>query len=197
MDSIQDAASRIAAALAPTAPAPSARWRWGTVDAVNNDGTVDVIIAGTTVEDVSVAANVHVAAGSRVRVAYLGTDAIVDASFSVDEYPLASLGGTGTNQFYAHNGCATLMSSGTTPSAQWGTASVCTIPAGFRPAMGLYFPVAKDGAAQSSTYLQIGTDGAVTIQNAGGTQSAATYRVTATWAYAGGASIQRAAGGEW
>lgn len=167
------------------------------MDAVNNDGTVDVIIAGTTVEDVSVAANVHVAAGSRVRISYLNTDAIVDASFSVDEYQLDTLGGTGTNQFYAHNGCATLMSSGTTTSAQWGTASVCTIPAGYRPAMGLYFPVEKDGAAQSSTYLQIGTDGAVTIQNAGGTQSAATYRVTATWAYAGGASIQRAAGGEW
>ena len=183
MASIEDAASRIAAALAPTAPAPSARWRWGTVDAVNNDGTVDVIIAGTTVEDVSVAANVHVATGSRVRISYLNTDAIVDASLSADEYPLASLGGTGTNQFYAHNSCATLMSSGTTPSAQWGTASVCTIPTGYRPKMGLYFPVAKDGATVSDTYIIIATDGTVTIQNAGGTQAARTYRVTATWAY--------------
>lgn len=183
MDSIQDAASRIAAALAPTTPAPSARWRWGTVDAVNSDGTVDVIIAGTTVEDVSVAANVHVATGSRVRISYLNTDAIVDVSLSADEYPLASLGGTGTNQFYAHNSCATLMSSGTTPSAQWGTASVCTIPAGYRPKMGLYFPVAKDGAIVSDTYIIIATDGTVTIQNAGGTQAARTYRVTATWAY--------------
>lgn len=183
MDSIQDAASCIAAALASTAPAPSARWRWGTVDAVNSDGTVDVIIAGTTVEDVSVAANVHVAAGSRVRVAYLGTDAIVDASFSVDEYPLASLSGTGTNQFYAHNGCATLMSSGTTPSAQWDTQSVCTIPSGYRPKTTLYFPMAKTGAAISDSYVQVDTDGSVTIQNWGGTQAAREYRATCTWAY--------------
>ena len=183
MASIEDAASRIAAALAPTAPAPSARWRWGTVDAVNNDGTVDVIIAGTTVEDVNVAANVHVAAGSRVRVSYLNTDAIVDVSLSADEYPLASLGGTGTNQFYAHNGCATLVSAGTTPSAQWGTASVCTIPAGYRPKMALYFPLAKTGAIVSDTYLLIGTDGACSLQNWGGTQAAREYRVTATWAY--------------
>lgn len=183
MGSIEDAASRIAAALAPNAPAPSARWRWGTVDAVNSDGTVDVIIAGTTVEDVSVAANVHVVAGARVRVTYLGTDAIVDASLSTDEYPLATLGGTGTNQFFAHHGTATLMSSGTTPSAQWGSASVCTIPDGYRPKMGLYFPVAKDGATVSDTYVTIATDGTVTIQNAGGTQAARTYRVTCTWAY--------------
>lgn len=183
MASIEDAASRIAAALAPTAPAPSARWRWGTVDAVNNDGTVDVIIAGTTVEDVSVAANVHVATSSRVRISYLNTDAIVDASLTADEYPLDTLGGTGTNQFYAHNGCATLMSSGTTPSAQWGTASVCTIPAGYRPKTTLYFPMAKTGAATSDSYMQVGSDGTVTIQNWGGTQAEREYRCTATWAY--------------
>lgn len=183
MDSIQDAASRIAAALAPTTPAPSARWRWGTVDAVNNDGTVDVIIADTTVEDVSVAANVHVVTNSRVRVSYLNTDAIVDASLSADEYPLTTLGGTGTNQFYAHNGTATLVSAGTTPSSQWGTATVCTIPAGYRPKMALYFPLAKTGAAISDSYMQVGSDGTVTIQNWGGSQAAREYRATCTWAY--------------
>lgn len=99
------------------------------------------------------------------------------------EYALSTLGGTGTNQFYAHSNCATLMSSGTTPSAQWGSASVCTIPAGYRPKMALYFPVQKDGATVSDTYITIGTDGAVTIQNAGGTQAARGYRVTATWPY--------------
>ena len=100
-----------------------------------------------------------------------------------DEYALATLGGTGTNQFYAHKGCATLMSAGTTPSAQWGSASVCTVPDGYRPKMQLYFPVAKTGATTSSTYIQIATNGAVTIQNWGGTQAARDYFATCTWAY--------------
>lgn len=188
MDSIQDAASRIAAALAPTAPAPSARWRWGTVDAVNNDGTVDVIIAGTTVEGVSVAANVRVDTGSRVRVSFLGTDAVVDASLTADEYPftnISSQGGDKQAQFYAHNGTATLMcGNDTTPSGTWGSKTLCTIPAGYRPKIGLYFPVAKTGSPQSDSYIVIGPDdGAVILQNWGGTQSSVSYVASATWAY--------------
>ena len=185
MADVNLSAELIAEAVArPQAPS-AVRWRWGTV-AARSGTTADVTIAGETVEGLRVVAGVYAPVGARVRVSYLGTDAVVDASLSeqpADEYPLASLGGTGTNQFYAHNGCATLMSSGTTPSAQWGTASVCTIPAGYRPKMGLYFPVAKDGATVSDTYIIIATDGTVTIQNAGGTQAARTYRVTATWAY--------------
>lgn len=181
-DVVGAAQALVDALRVPPSPA-AARWRWGEVTAVNGDGTVDVTIAGSSVPSVIVAASVHAPVGARVRVLYLGTEAMVDASMEADEYPYDSIGGTGTNQFYAKNGSATLMSSGTTPSAQWGSASVCTIPAGFRPKMGLYFPVAKDGATVSDTYLQIGTDGSVTIQNAGGTQAARTYRVTCTWAY--------------
>lgn len=180
---IASAAWAIADAIELPTPHPSARWRWGTVSAVNNGGTVDVTIAGATVPSIIVAAHVHAPVGARVRVMYLGAQAMVDASLSADEYPLASLGGTGTNQFYAHNGTATLVSAGTTPSAQWGTATVCTIPAGYRPKMALYFPLAKTGTAVSDTYLQIDTDGACTLQNWGGTQAAREYRVTATWAY--------------
>lgn len=99
------------------------------------------------------------------------------------KYSISSLGGTGTNYFWANKGCATLMSSGTTPSAQWGSANVCTIPDGYRPPTIIYLPVQKDGAIASDTYLIVHEDGSVTIQNGGGTQAAATYRVTATWAY--------------
>lgn len=174
-------AEAVARPLAPSA----VRWRWGTV-AARSGTTADVTIAGSTVEGLRVVAGVYAPVGARVRVSYLGTDAVVDASLSeqpADEYPLASLSGTGTNQFYAHNGTATLVSAGTTPSAQWGTATVCTIPAGYRPKMALYFPIAKTGAAISDTYLQIDTDGVCTLQNWGGTQAAREYRVTATWAY--------------
>lgn len=99
------------------------------------------------------------------------------------KYSISNLGGTGTNYFWANKGCATLMSSGTTPSAQWGSASVCTIPNGYRPPTPIYLPVQKDGAIASDTYLIISDDGSVTIQNSGGTQAAVTYRVTATYAY--------------
>lgn len=100
-----------------------------------------------------------------------------------NKYSISNLGGTGTNYFWANKGCATLMSSGTTPSAQWGSANVCTIPDGYRPPTIIYLPVQKDGAIASDTYLIVHEDGSVTIQNGGGTQAAATYRVTATWAY--------------
>ena len=61
--------------------------------------------------------------------------------------------------------------------------AVCTIPAGYRPKTTLYFPMAKTGAAISDSYLQVDTDGSVTIQNWGGTQAEREYRCTATWAY--------------
>lgn len=187
---MQDVAAAFAAALDAPLQRSGAAWRWGTVTANNRDGTLDVSVGGATLEGVTACAECRTAsAGDRVRVAYLGTDAVADALLAdlpaggSDEYPLATLGGTGTNQFYAHNSTATLMSSGTTPSAQWGSDAVCTIPAGYRPKMALYYPVQKDGATVSDTYLIVNTDGTVTIQNAGGTQAARGYRVTATWAY--------------
>lgn len=185
MADVNLSAELIAEAVArPQAPS-AVRWRWGTV-AARSGTTADVTIAGATVEGLRVVAGVYAPVGARVRVSYLGTDAVVDASLSeqtADEYPLASLSGTGTNYFYAHNSCATLMSSGTTPSAQWGTQSVCTIPNGYRPKTTLYFPMAKTGAAISDSYMQVDTDGTVTIQNWGGSQAAREYRATCTWAY--------------
>ena len=100
-----------------------------------------------------------------------------------------TLGGTGTNYFLGNGLCATLMSAGNTPSATWGSASVCTIPEGYRPWTTLYFPVQKDGAIASDTYLTIGSDGNVTIQNGGGTQASVGYRCTATWALNGISSL--------
>lgn len=182
MADVNLSAELIAEAVArPQAPS-AVRWRWGTV-AARSGTTADVTIAGATVEGLRVVAGVYAPVGARVRVSYLGTDAVVDASLAADEYPLAALGGTGTNYFYAHNSCATLMSSGTTPSTQWGTQSVCTIPSGYRPKTTLYFPMAKTGAAISDSYMQVDSDGVVTIQNWGGSQAAREYRATCTWAY--------------
>ncbi len=180
--SVSDAVWAVTEALAPDAARQGMGWRWGDVVAVNADGTLTVTIGGVAVDSVISTAAVAVAsAGDRVLVAYLGSEAVALATTATAE-TTRTLGGTGTNYFHAHGTTATLMSAGTSPSAQWGSASVCTIPEGWRPWTPLYFPCVKDGAIVSDTYLIIATDGTVTIQNAGGTQAARNYWCTATWA---------------
>lgn len=185
MASIEQAAAAIADSMAPGAPTRAARWRWATVTANNGDGTLDVTVAGATITVKAGAECRAASAGDRVRVTYLGTDVVADVLMA--DLPAAAettqtLTGTGTNYFHAHGTTATLMSAGTSPSAQWGSATVCTIPEGWRPWTPLYFPCVKDGAVVSDTYLIVATDGTVTIQNAGGTQAARNYWCTATWA---------------
>lgn len=76
---VQDAAQRIADVLAQQPEAPSARWRWGTVSAVNGDGTMDAEIAGATLAGIRcMESAMGASAGDRVRIAYLGTEAVVD-----------------------------------------------------------------------------------------------------------------------
>lgn len=76
---VQDAAQRIADVLAQQPSAPSARWRWGTVSAVNSDGTMDVNVAGASLAGIRcMEAATGAASGDRVRIAYLGTEAVVD-----------------------------------------------------------------------------------------------------------------------
>lgn len=81
MDSLVDASARaIAEALSPSAIAPSAKWRWGTVVSVSSDGTMDVSVGGSTVTGIRCAQHVMGAAiGDRVRISYQGADAVVDA----------------------------------------------------------------------------------------------------------------------
>lgn len=87
---VSEAAQAVADSIASPPDAPSARWRWGTVVAVNADGTMDVEIAGATLEDIRcLEAAMGAAAGDRVRVAYLGTESVVDGI-------RATVGGTTT-----------------------------------------------------------------------------------------------------
>ena len=77
---VTDAAQSIADALAPSPQPPYARWRWGTVEAVNSDGTMDVNIAGASIYGIRAVQSAMVAsAGDRVRIMYLGTETVVDA----------------------------------------------------------------------------------------------------------------------
>ena len=87
---VNEAAQAVADAIAQPSSAPSARWRWGTVSAVNADGTMDVEVAGATLEDIRcMEAAMGASAGDRVRVAYLGTESVVDGV-------RATVGGTTT-----------------------------------------------------------------------------------------------------
>ena len=77
---VSEAAQAVADAIAQPSSAPSARWRWGTAVASNADGTMDVEIAGATLQGVRcMEAATGASAGDRVRVAYIGTEAVVDA----------------------------------------------------------------------------------------------------------------------
>lgn len=86
---VDSAAAAIAAALAPQPPSQYARWRWGTVTAVNADGTMDVTIGGATLPSVrALSSALDAKVGDRVRVDYLGTDAVVAGIRAADNRPL-------------------------------------------------------------------------------------------------------------
>ena len=78
--SVEQSAQSIADALAPAPSIPSARWRWGTVKSVNDSGTMNVEVGGAVMPSIRCAQHVMGAnVGDRVRVMFLGTEAIVDA----------------------------------------------------------------------------------------------------------------------
>lgn len=69
-------------------PTP-ARWRWGTVAQVNDDGTMDVEVGGSTLPAVrALTSAIGAKVGDRVRVDYLGTDAVVVGIRAADNRPL-------------------------------------------------------------------------------------------------------------
>lgn len=87
--SVSDSAQRIADVLAPAPPSTRCGWRWGTVTANNGNGTAQVQVGGSVLTGVRLARHVSgVAVGDRVRVAYFGTDAVIDAARAVSNYPL-------------------------------------------------------------------------------------------------------------
>lgn len=87
---IEQSAQNIADALAPSAQAPAVKWRWGTVEAVGEHGTVDVAVGGSTLYGIRASRHCMSAkVGDRVRVSYYGTEALVDAVRATEsEQPL-------------------------------------------------------------------------------------------------------------
>lgn len=80
MGNVEGAAQAIADALAPTQQSPSARWRWGTVASVQDDGTITAAVGGATVSGIRASQQaMGAAAGDRVRICYIGTEAFADS----------------------------------------------------------------------------------------------------------------------
>ena len=80
MGNVEGAAQAIADALAPTQQSPSARWRWGTIVSVQDDGTITAMVGGATVSGIRAAQQaMGAAAGDRVRICYIGTEAFADS----------------------------------------------------------------------------------------------------------------------
>lgn len=76
--SVSDSAQLIADVLAPAPPSTRCGWRWGTVEQVNSDGSMHVRVGGSVLPSVRALASAMTAqVGDRVRVDYLGTDAVV------------------------------------------------------------------------------------------------------------------------
>lgn len=104
---------------------------------------------------------------------------------AVNHGNISSQGTSAQAQFVTNGFMAMLMvGNDTTPTGQWGSKTLCTIPVNYRPSITVYYPVAKSGAAQGSSYVMIdASTGVVTLQNAGGTQSSVNYWATCTWCY--------------
>ena len=175
------AAQRIADTLAPAPQGRAALWRWGTVETVNADGTMDVDVAGTVVESLSALTSATGAeVGDRVRIDFLGADAVVAGV-------LASSAGIQTGAVDMSGGNATAAATlcqrdGTTATVTMRNVSVASalasgssvmvgiVPEGFRPpADYVYEPcVSTDAAYTSGFWVAMHADGKVTLFNRSG-----------------------------
>ena len=209
---IEDAARKVGEDLAPTRSAPSARWRWGTVVQVDQAGTMTVEVAGTPLVGIRCARHVMGAqVGDRVRVAYYGTDAVVDAVRATEtmaaiptiegeldaaskEAWLSALGlgapytqnyGDWVNLFcWGHIGILTVVKQ-VTLSGSWVNVDICTVPEGYRPSRDSYVAANWQGSTAGNVTLHIDPSGVVQARVRGGTNPNATSYVSGTlvWAY--------------
>ena len=194
MPSLVDlAASRIAEQTAPQPSSPYVRWRWGTVAAVNSDGTMDVDIAGSTVPSVTALASAtSAAAGDRVRVDYLGTDAVVAGVRATSGPPeredgtiernTSNCSSLGTSWLSAKNGVVALSfidAKLTNALASGGNVVVATLPAGFRPRANRYICCIE----KAGLWARITAGGEVRISNRTGASYAAGSTVTFSDSY--------------
>lgn len=191
--SVSDSAQRIADVLAPAPPSTRCGWRWGTVVQVNDSGTMDVEVGGSTMPSVRALASAMTAqVGDRVRVDYLGTDAVV-AGVRATSGPPEREDGTierntstcstlGTSWLSAKNGVVAVSfidAKLTNALASGSNVVIATLPAGFRPRANRYICcIEKPGL-----WARITAGGEVRISNRTGASYAAGSTVTFSDSY--------------
>ena len=194
MPSLVDmAASRIAEQTAPQPSSPYVRWRWGTVAAVNSDGTMDVEVGGSTMPSVRALASAMTAqVGDRVRVDYLGTDAVVTGVRATSGPPeredgtiernTSNCSSLGTSWLSAKNGVVALSfidAKLTNALASGSNVVIATLPSGFRPRANRYICCTE----KPGLWARITAGGEVRISNRTGTSYAAGSTVTFSDSY--------------
>lgn len=171
---------------------PPARWRWGTVESVGA-GVMQVSIGGASVPGIRCAEHVMGAkVGDRVRVAYYGPDAIVDAVRATSGPPeredgtiernTSNCSSLGTSWLSAKNGVVALSlidAKLTNALASGSNVVIATLPAGFRPRANRYICcIEKPGL-----WARITAGGEVRISNRTGASYAAGSTVTFSDSY--------------
>ena len=180
---VELAAARIAEVTAPESQQSAVKWRWGTVEAVNADGTMDVDIAGSTVPSVTALYSATSASvGDRVRVDYLGTDAVVTGVRATSGPPQREDGTIERNTSNCSSlGTSWLSRKGGVVSVSFidaklanalassGNVVVATLPAGFRPRANRYICCIE----KAGLWARITASGEVRISNRTGASYAA------------------------
>lgn len=191
--SIASAASRIASATAPTQQRPSASWRWGTVVQVNSDGSMHVQVGDAVLPSVrALASAVTAQPGDRVRIDYLGTDAVIAGAVATSGPPQREDGtiernttncsSLGTSWLSAKNEVVALSfidAKLTNALASGSNVVIATLPAGFRPRANRYICCIE----KAGLWARITAGGEVRISNRTGTSYAAGSTVTFSDSY--------------
>ena len=183
---VDESANAIAEALSPIPVAPSARWRWGTVKAITEYGTMNVEVGGSILLGIRASRHCMSAkVGDRVRVSYYGTEALVDAirateRFSEGEVTAESAWTPYWSWLKKKNGVVSCTIQGQVKNqiAAWSNFSVqiATLPDGYRPSDYYNFlAVAQVSSSPIPVLMQVTPAGGVYVRTFGTALPASTW----------------------
>lgn len=191
---VDAAAAAIASALAPQPPSRYVRWRWGTVGAVNNDGTMNVTVDGVSLGSLNCAVHVMDAkVGDRVRVAYYGTGALVDAVLATSNVTLySSIAWSGATPnadtfdcwYHANAVTVSVVDVKLTSSLSSGSNRVVgQLPSSMPyPAKSVYVQAVM-AAGYANTWIKIDSDGSIRVSNRSGASLSTSTAITFSFTY--------------
>lgn len=172
---IEQSAQSIADALAPSVQSPSVKWRWGTVEAVGEHGTMDVAVGGSTLYGIRASRHCMSAkVGDRVRVSYYGTEALVDAIRATEPVETLFESSTWTIKRDGRTVMVQVHGATLTPSAS--TRALDFSLADYAPSYNVSSTVTTNsGTSTQIARLSVYTDGGIYLPPAGYTSSGTWY----------------------